>query len=175
MSSHQPQGYNRFADFSNEIFRIGECDLGFGMFANKPIKKGEAILSFMGPLINFHETKKRGQWECMPIQIDYDIYIDTVPPGIFVNHSCSPNAGIKDDKTLVALQAIREGEEIRFDYSTTMEESSFTMECRCAHDHCRNIIADFSTLPERTRSSYLDRKIVMGFIAKNYLISTNAS
>lgn len=165
-----PSGHNHlsYQQFSNRIFVIDECDLGLGMFANRSLAKGEVILEFTGPSIDFKETKTRGQWECMPIQIAKDLYIDTLPPGVFVNHSCVPNAGIRRDRDLVALRSISKGEEIRFDYSTTMEENSFRMECKCCHPECRHIIADFSTLPKARRKAYLRDQVVMSFIAVNY-------
>ncbi|HWH68562.1 MAG TPA: SET domain-containing protein, partial [Candidatus Sulfotelmatobacter sp.] len=117
--------------YSNETFYIEECDVGLGVFANRDIRQGELILVFGGPLIDFAETKRRGRWECMPLQIGPNQYYDTRPPGIFVNHACNPNAGIRHDRDLMALRDIKKGEEIRFDYSTTMEEQSFTMNCLC--------------------------------------------
>ena len=100
----------------------------------------------------------------MAIQIGHDSYLDTQPPGVFVNHSCQPNAGIKDDKYLVALRSIGKGEEIRFDYSTTMEEQSFTMTCLCGAPQCRGVVKDFSTLPSHVRETYVEQGIVMSFI-----------
>src|ERR1043166_8986442 len=152
--------------YSNDTFYIDECDLGLGMFARRFIPDGEVIFVFGGSIIDFVETKRRGPWECMPIQIGHDQYIDTLPPGVFVNHSCNPNSGIREDTHLVALQDLYEGDEIRFDYSTTMEEHSFTMPCRCGASNCREIVADFSTLPFLVRKRYISQKIVMSFIIK---------
>ncbi len=149
-------------------YDIGHCDVGLGVFANRDIEPGDKILAFGGPIIDFAETRRRGPWECMAIQIGHDRYIDTRPPGVFVNHSCEPNAGIRDDKQLTALKLIRKNEEIRFDYSTTMEEQSFTMRCLCGAPSCRGMVRDFSTLPAELRKRYLDEQIVMGFIARRH-------
>lgn len=172
-SPFMPPGYLAYANFSNDIIRIGRCDLGHGIFASKNIAKGETILTFEGPHISFLQTKTKGSWECMPLQIDDDLYIDTLPVGVFVNHSCMPNAGIKRDKDLVARYAISKDEEIRFDYSTTMQEKSFTMECRCqcGKQNCRHIVDDFSTLPEAIKSAYIREGIVMSFIARHYILN----
>ena len=91
-------------------------------------------------------------------------YIDTQAPAVFVNHSCDPNAGIRNDENMVALRDIAAGEEVRFDYSTTMEEQSFTMQCLCGLPQCRHVIKDFSTLPQHLKERYLDLRIVMNFI-----------
>ena len=149
---------------SNATFHIDECDVGLGVFANRDIRPGEVILAFGGPVIDFAETKRRGPRECMPIQIGQNRYYDTQPPGVFVNHSCDPNAGIRNDRDLVALRQIRRGEEVRFDYSTTMEEQSFTMRCLCGSPKCRRVVADFSTLPPEAQARYVAERIVMSFI-----------
>lgn len=149
-------------------FYIRPCDVGLGVFAGRHIQVGEVILRIWGPTIDFAETKRRGPRECMAIQIGPGRYIDTQAPGVFVNHSCEPNAGICDDVNMIALRDIAAGEEIRFDYSTTMEEQSFTMECLCGLPQCRHVISDFSTLPERLQQRYLELRIVMKFIQLSY-------
>ncbi len=149
---------------SNTAYFIEHCDVGLGVFANRDLAPGDVILEVDGPIIDFAETKRRGPRECMAIQIGFDRYIDTKAPGVFVNHSCEPNAGIRNDKYLVALKPIPQGQEIRFDYSTTMEEQSFTMQCLCGAPSCRKVIRDFSTLPAHLVSRYISEGIVMSFI-----------
>jgi hypothetical protein len=145
---------------------IAECNLGRGVFAKRAVRKGEIILAFGGALIDFAETKRRGPCECMAIQVGPDLYIDTQPPGVFAHHSCAPNAGIRNDRDLVALRDIPKGEEIRYDYSTTMDEKSFTMACRCGAPECRQVVTDFTELPAGIQQYYLSRGLVMGFIAR---------
>ncbi len=145
---------------------VAQCELGHGVFAQRLIHAGEIILVFGGALIDFAETKRRGPRECMAIQVGLDRYIDTQPPGVFANHSCAPNAGIRNDRDLVALRDIRPGEEIRYDYSTTMDEKSFTMLCRCGAPGCRGIVTDFSELPAGVQDYYLSRGLVMSFIVR---------
>lgn len=155
--------------YATETFYLDACDVGCGVFANRDIAAGETILRFSGPVIDFAETRRRGPKECMAMQIGPDRYLDTRPPGVFVNHSCDPNAGIREDVRLVALRLIRRGEEIRFDYSTTMEEQSFTMRCLCGAPECRGTVADFSLLPEQVQARYLAQRVVMSFIRERHL------
>lgn len=152
--------------YSTDAFVVKPCAFGLGVFARRAIAPGEVILPFGGPLIDFAETKRRGPLECMAIQIGPDLYFDTRPPGVFVNHSCDPNAGIRNDHYLVALRWIAKGREISFDYSTTMDEQSFTMDCLCGAPGCRKVIGDFSTLPAATQERYIAQRIVMNFILK---------
>ena len=154
------------ASYDSGMLYIAECNLGRGVFARRAIRKGEIILAFGGALIDFAETKRRGPRECMAIQVGPEQYIDTQPPGVFVNHSCAPNAGIRNDRDLVALRDIPKGEEICFDYSTTMDEKSFTMTCRCGAPKCRQVVTDFTELPAGIQHDYLSRGLVMGFIVR---------
>jgi hypothetical protein len=170
---HQSKVFTRSDDpsslnehYSTEMFYVERCDVGLGVFASRDIARGEIILSIGGQVIDFAETKRRGPRECMALQIGHDIYIDTRPPGVFVNHSCDPNAGISEDKYLEAIRGIRKGQEIRYDYSTTMDEQSFTMRCLCRADECRNVVGDFSTLPRQVRERYISLGIVMSFMLK---------
>jgi uncharacterized protein len=152
--------------YSTERFFVEHCAFGFGVFANRDIAAGEIILSFGGPIIDFQETKRRGPRECMAIQIGPNRYFDTQPPGVLVNHSCNPNAGVWDDQHLVAMRPIAKGEQISFDYSTTMQENSYEMECLCGTPDCRHIVKDFSTLPKKIQNRYLAKGMVMSFIAE---------
>jgi hypothetical protein len=136
------------------------------VFTRRAIRKGEILLAFGGPLIDFAETKRRGASECMAIQVGPGQYIDTQAPGVFVNHSCAPNTGIRNDRDLIALHDIPLGEEIRFDYSTTMDEKSFTMRCRCGAPGCRQVVTDFAELPAAVQEYYLCRGLVMSFIVR---------
>ncbi len=163
------------SQFTTERYYLDDCELGLGVFANRDIGKGEVILVIEGPPISFAETKRRGPRECMAIQVDLGSYIDTQPPGVFVNHSCAPNSGIKHNRYLVALRRIPKGEEIRYDYSTTMEEHSFTMKCRCGAPSCRGVVRDFSTLPEALQKWYLDQGLVMRFIRRYKMTQEQAA
>ena len=154
------------ARYSTDRIHLRAFDVGLGVFASRDLKPGEIILAVEGPLIDFAETKRRGPRECMAFQIGPDRYLDTQPPGVFVNHSCEPNAGIRKNRFLAALRKIRRGEEIRYDYSTTMEEHSFTMQCLCGVPTCREWVRDFSTLPRPLQEHYIAQGIVLDFIVR---------
>jgi len=153
---------------SNETLYVNIGRLGYCLIAKRPIKKGELIYTFTGNVISLEETKKMGEQECMSLQFDHDKYIDTEPPGRFANHSCEPNVGIRGQFEMIAIQDIRAGEEVLFDYSTTMDEDHYRMECKCGKPSCRNIVTDFKLLPKATREKYLDLNIVSAFIRRQY-------
>lgn len=145
---------------------VQRCELGFGLFARRSFVVDEEILVFTGPELSFEAMVARGEVEANALQIDDSLYLDIGAPGVFANHSCLPNAGIRHDRRLVALRPIQAGEEIRYDYSTTMWENHWTMACRCGHDNCRRLIADFHTLPTHVQQHYLHLQVVQTFIVR---------
>lgn len=109
------------------------------------------------------------------LQIDEQLYILPDPPGVFANHSCCPNAGVVHTTTLIALREIRKDEEIRFDYSTTMDEDLWTMQCLCGEPECRGVVEDFKYLPQEVQRAYLTRGIVQPFIVRKMQILSDSA
>lgn len=154
----------------NARIRLGEGDLGKGVFARRALRKGEIVLAFSGPIIDFQKAASKGEKECWPLQIGKDKYIDLEEPGCFANHSCNPNSGIVRNRILVAITDIQAGTEIRYDYSTTVDEDYWRMECRCKSSECRRIISDFKYLSADVRSHYLDLGVVQDFISLQHVV-----
>jgi uncharacterized protein len=145
---------------------IAQCSLGKGVFTAMPIHQGELILEFSGTLICNHPAC---DLEPNHLQVGSSEYLSLNAPGVFANHSCDPNSGIVCDTRLIALRDIRASEQICFDYSTTMDEDCWTMECRCGESTCRGIIRDFRFLPEELREKYLRLGIAQRFIATQWV------
>lgn len=143
---------------------VGPSPHGHGVFATQAFVPGQPILLLAGPVLRHAEVLARGRDRVYALQIGADEYLDTMPPGRYANHSCDPNAGIMNDRMLIALRSIEPGEEIRFDYSTTMTQDHWTMECRCGEPICRRVILDFHHLPPITQNRYLQLGIVQRFI-----------
>lgn len=141
---------------------ISESTLGMGVFAKVPIEQGEHIFYLNGRLIDFEASiEEKGEYS---VQVGIRSYVDPIPPGRFLNHSCAPNSGFVNDIALVALADIRAGEEIRFDYSTTMLERHWELDCACGASNCRRRIRDFDLIPSSLQTQYLAMGIVQGFI-----------
>ena len=132
---------------------IDSCPVGRGLFAGEPISAGTEILRFSGPLLSLNEVRARGAAAANALQIGIDRYLYLDEPGRFINHSCSPNAAVVEDVRLVATRTIAAGEEIRFDYSTTVSDG-WTMACRCGAADCRGLVVAFQLLPEPLRRRY---------------------
>ena len=57
-----------------------------------------------------------------------------------VNHSCDPNLGWADDRTLHTVRDVAAGEELTVDYATGVLDPSFVMMCHCETYRCRQVI-----------------------------------
>jgi SET domain-containing protein len=143
--------------------RISDCDVGRGVFAEEPIVAGTEILRFTGPLLTLNQVRSRGDLAANALQIGIDRYLYLDEPGRLINHSCSPNVGVRDDVHVIALRNIPAGEEIRFDYSTTVSDG-WTMACRCGTSDCRGLVVAFQLLPESLRQRYAVQRLVQRFI-----------
>jgi hypothetical protein len=147
---------------------VREGALGRGVYARRPFQPGEHILEFTGRVLPHREVLAMGEAQAYALQIGPDSYIDTEPLGRFTNHSCVPNSGIIGDRHLVALRPIEAGEEIRFDYSTTMSENFWTLRCRCGEAECRGVIRDFRHLAHELQEHYIRTGIVQSFIVREW-------
>ena len=140
----------------------------------RPFASGQPILRFTGPRIGLAQAVAKGDTSGNPLQVGLAEYIDLEPPGVFINHSCDPNAGVADDAVVVALRPIAAGEEVRFDYSTSMWEGLWTMPCRCGAAGCRGVVTDFPLLAVELRTRYLSLGVVQRFIVSRLGCSPDA-
>ena len=148
----------------NAAVYVKECALGHGVFAGRYFRKGELLFRFSGPIITLAAAIEKGEAEGNVLQIGPSTYIDLEPPGVFANHSCEPNAGVRDGVCGYALRHIAQDEEILYDYSTTISERRWTMRCKCGTPSCRGVIGDFHDLPLELQRRYLAMGIVQPFI-----------
>lgn len=147
---------------------IADCAFGRGVFAARPIRRGETILRYHGPRYDRDHPIHHTPGAAMLLQTGARTYILPESPAVLVNHSCCPNAGLVGNRRLVAIADILPGEQVTFDYSTSMDDGIWTMTCGCGHPECRGVVMDFRHLPERLRDRYLALGIVQGFIARQY-------
>ncbi|MFH1626955.1 MAG: SET domain-containing methyltransferase [bacterium] len=144
-----------------------------GVFADKNFKKGETIFEFHGKFFTYEELPTPyNEVEDHFVQIGENLYMG--PSGgidDFFNHSCAPNAGLKiEDKKvfLTAIKNISSGDEITWDYSTTMDEDDWEMDCECESKTCRRRIRDFKYLPPEIQKKYLNLGIVPKYISEDF-------
>ncbi len=122
---------------------------GRGLFALKPLKKGEIIAIKGGYIFNKKTLKKiENKIEDSYIQIEKNFYIGSIKKSqlkgnkIFINHSCDPNVGIRGQITFVAMRNIKTGEELTYDWAMENDEKAgpWSLKCNCKKKNCRKII-----------------------------------
>jgi uncharacterized protein len=140
---------------------------GLGIVARRRFGTGQHILQFSGNLIHESKLVALGDDAHYALQVGTCEFLDLDLPGRLVNHSCEPNAALKDDLQLVAIRNIAIEEEIAYDYSTTLLNDDWSMVCLCANPLCRKIVSSFETLPSDLRDEYLKRGLLPRFIANS--------
>lgn len=131
---------------------------GKGVFAGEDIRKGKVIHVLSGEKmsLNIFIKKINAGAERIddPLQIGCREYLDLDEFSRTFNHSCNPNAGLRGQSELFALKDIPEGQEITYDYSTTIAPTVWGMECRCGSRKCRKTIGDVMAIPRRQLEKY---------------------
>ncbi len=145
---------------------------GRGLFASRPIRKGEIVAIKGGHILDRRTLSRvRRRIAAAYIQIDDLFYIGARAPGevsrnkLFINHSCEPNLGIRGQITFVARRAIKAGEELTYDWA--MEENAPAVtRCGCGARRCRGTLTGqdwkIASLQKRYRgyySAYIEEKI----------------
>ena len=136
---------------------------GYGVFARAPISRGTAVIECRGVLTRAEDLAD----DVRAMQVGPGLYLaeDPSAPGVddYINHHCEPNLGfLWGDLTLYALRDIAVGDEVSFDYSTTMNEAGWSMACRCGSRRCRGVVKSFDELSSAERRAL--RRIALGYL-----------
>lgn len=143
---------------------------GQAAFALEAIARDELLAVWAGRVLDFPGLQALSPAErSHTIQIEDGLFlVSVVPdePSDFINHSCTPNAGIRGQVALVAMRQILAGEEITFDYAMADSTPYDEFDCACGAPACRGRVSaeDWRrpALQERYRgyfSAYLARRI----------------
>lgn len=127
---------------------------GKGVFALRPIARGEVIIEYKGEVITWDEALERHPHD--PSDPDHTFYfhideqhvIDAKYGGNaarWINHACDPNCEADDDGQRVFIKALRKiapGEELFYDYGLIIEERytpalKKQFACHCGSPKCR--------------------------------------
>jgi hypothetical protein len=113
----------------------------FGIYANDWIAPGELLSVWGGNVLTYEQLSQVSTTkQCYSVQIDDGLYLATVSApesADFINHSCDPNAGLRDAITLVAMRLIAPYEEVCFDYSMADGSPIDEFDCACGTHLCR--------------------------------------
>jgi SET domain-containing protein len=128
-------------------FRIGPSKIhGEGIFATIHLREGTRIIEYVGEKITKAESARRCELQNWCIfsldgEFDLDGNFDW-NPARRVNHSCEPNCEaewVEGRIWVTALQDIRAGEEITFNYGYDID-SYRDHPCRCGAPDCVGFI-----------------------------------
>jgi len=125
-----------------------------GVILAKNIEKDETIFVFRGKEVLY----TGGAWQRKPncLQVGYVRWIDPAPnsAGRFLNHSCSPTAGVRGKNTIVAIRDLQKGEEVTIDYALSETYPMWHMRCRCKSSNCRKFVKPYQDLSDQRKYAY---------------------
>ena len=117
---------------------------GHAAFAEQALPRGTVVAAFGG-------TATRGSGlrtysadrVSRSIQIDDDLFLvgpETTEPGDCINHSCTPNCGMRNATQVITMRDITPGEELTFDYAMTDSVPYDEFACTCGTAECRQYV-----------------------------------
>lgn len=127
---------------------------GKAVFAEKAIRKGEVIAIFDGPLLDDDFEPWTKDLYNHTIQVGPALWRDSKGIARLINHSCEPNCGIRFKNRVVAMRAIRAGEQVTWDYEMTEKNPHWRMRCKCGSVECRRVIGNYKNMPAKLRKKY---------------------
>ncbi len=127
---------------------------GKGVFALRPLKKGEVVIEYKGEVIDWQEALRRHPHD--PKDPDHTFYFHVDEKNVidakhggnaarWINHACAPNceADEVDGRIFIkTLRAIKPGEELFYDYGLIIDEKytpklKKQFACHCGARACR--------------------------------------
>ena len=143
---------------------------GYGLFACAPLKKDEVLAVWGGTVVPGDRLDQFSHYaQTHGLQVEDDLYLLPLTeddPSDYFNHSCTPNAGLLGQITLVAMRPIGVGEEICFDYAMSDSNPYDEFECGCGSPMCRGRVTagdwkrkDLQQRYQGYFSPYLQRRI----------------
>lgn len=146
----------------------GNSIAGYGIYATQDLAPNELI--FKGEEMNQRIVTRRyveQNWDIKEKEIfakyayplSNEVYLlwDDNPSGWAPqNHSCDPNTGYVG-LNVVALRAIKKGEELTLNYASFLDETMEPFNCRCGAPNCRGLITGIThnSVTEREKSATL--------------------
>jgi SET domain-containing protein len=122
--------------YLTDILKVKRSSAGLGLFTTAPIKKGQIIIEYFGPLLNEEQAQKKGGKYLFALGKTWTID-GTSRENIarYINHSCvrtncEPIQYAKRIK-IRATRNIKPGEELLYDYGKEYFDEFIGKNCRC--------------------------------------------
>ncbi|GAB2456334.1 SET domain-containing protein [Jatrophihabitans fulvus] len=74
------------------------------------------------------------------VAVRFDADVESVAGLGPLNHSCDPNLGWTDGRTLVARRDVAAGDELTLDYATLIADEGYVLWCHCETYRCRQVV-----------------------------------
>jgi hypothetical protein len=130
-----------------------------GLFATRPIRKGELVWQLNEPTLTWSEVEalseeRREAFDYYGFQCGINRY--SLPEGSSreANHSCDPNTWWAGSDFIIARRDILTDEEVTYDYSTCDIDLVFDMKCDCGNSKCRGEITNRDYLQPTWQKQY---------------------
>jgi SET domain-containing protein len=123
---------------------------GLGGFAVRPIPAGTRVIQIAGWVLPSDQLTD----DLLALQIGPDLWLCSDGSSLDdrINHSCDPNLGfLHGDPVLYALRDIAAGEEVAWDYSTSLAEPGWSLDCACRSPSCRRVVRSWGELSPADR------------------------
>jgi len=146
------EGIARHASKQKKYKIKGNALNGYGIVAQKPIKKGEVVFKLEETAQRI-VTKRYVEKNWSPQQLEeFRHYAYPISEEVYIlwdnkpqnwapqNHSCNPNT-IYDGLNLIALCDINTNEELTLDYADLLDDNIQSFVCTCGHTNCRKIVS----------------------------------
>jgi hypothetical protein len=140
---------------TSDLIEVRRSDVhGLGVFAAKPIRKGDRIIEYVGERVSHDEADRRYEEKDANDSHTFLFIVDSktvIDAGVdgndarFFNHSCDPNCESTVAKKRVYIEALRDieqGTELTYDYQIYREDDDpdnidEVFACRCGFPQCR--------------------------------------
>ena len=146
---------------------------GRGVYAARPLAKGDTVIEYKGEFITWKECDRRPPSD--PSDPHHTFFfslsdgkhvIDAAVGGNaarWINHACNPNCETEEDEDgrrvfIKARRNINAGEELNYDYGLIIDERitptvKKNYECRCGARNCRNTMLALKSKPKKSAAS----------------------
>jgi uncharacterized protein len=141
---------------------------GYGVFALRRIRKGTAIIEYIGDRVSHEEADARYEDKdpkdshTFLFTVDAKTVIDAGVKGNdarYINHRCDPNCqstAVSKRIFIEAVRTIQPGEELAYDYQIQRDPDDApnvdkVFACRCGAKDCRGSMLEAPTKPRKSR------------------------
>lgn len=155
-----------------EVFRKNDGQKA--LHAMVDYDEGQAIDHFDGLTLSREEMRALNLQKGDPLQVGDNTFLcmSVDSDCLYINHSCDPNCFVSEydgSYYLRTRKPIKAGDELTFDYSTTMLHGTWQLDnCQCKSSNCRGTIKPFNTLPKDLQKQYYESEQLLPFVSQYY-------